>query len=432
MKKSILNKFKSFLILILVVPLAFVFSACTKNGKSAYEIALDNGFVGTEQEWLNSLKGTNGKNGENASSESSFEMWQKAKESGEFSGTYLDFIQKYFSGNEDMSVATNMALSSVVEITTENGSGGSGVIFEIDSENNAFIITNYHVAYQHTSFYIKLFGTTDDDKFTASLVGGSSTYDLAVLYAENADILEANNAKPANLNLNSVSLGSTCIAVGNTNLKGLNVMRGCISKDTAFYSTEVAGNTTKHRYLCHTTPITNGNSGGGLFNSKGELIGITNGGLKSTSTIDNSSVKLAIPASIVYSVTKNIIANCFNQTNSKIIVCDTGLEFRVSSKRELNLTTGLLDLVETLTVSKIADSSPFAELVNVGDKLLNFKITTPNETIAKTVTRSFELDDLIMLLTSNSSLELTFERAGETNLVVITKTYSELNPTAVA
>lgn len=40
-------------------------------GKSAYEIAVDNGFVGTETEWLESLKGadgkdgTNGKNGEN-------------------------------------------------------------------------------------------------------------------------------------------------------------------------------------------------------------------------------------------------------------------------------------------------------------------------------------------------------------------------------
>ncbi len=28
-----------------------------KDGKSAYQIALDNGFVGTEQEWLDSLKG---------------------------------------------------------------------------------------------------------------------------------------------------------------------------------------------------------------------------------------------------------------------------------------------------------------------------------------------------------------------------------------
>lgn len=31
-----------------------------KDGKSAYEIALDNGFEGTEQEWLESLHGKNG------------------------------------------------------------------------------------------------------------------------------------------------------------------------------------------------------------------------------------------------------------------------------------------------------------------------------------------------------------------------------------
>ena len=32
-------------------------------GKSAYEIAVDNGFVGTETEWLESLKGAEGTNG---------------------------------------------------------------------------------------------------------------------------------------------------------------------------------------------------------------------------------------------------------------------------------------------------------------------------------------------------------------------------------
>lgn len=33
------------------------------DGKSAYDIAVDNGFVGTESEWLESLKGADGKNG---------------------------------------------------------------------------------------------------------------------------------------------------------------------------------------------------------------------------------------------------------------------------------------------------------------------------------------------------------------------------------
>ena len=37
-----------------------VTAAYGKDGKSAYEIALKNGFEGTEQEWLNSLKGADG------------------------------------------------------------------------------------------------------------------------------------------------------------------------------------------------------------------------------------------------------------------------------------------------------------------------------------------------------------------------------------
>lgn len=35
-----------------------------KDGKSAYEVAVSNGFVGTEQEWLASLKGQQGEKGE--------------------------------------------------------------------------------------------------------------------------------------------------------------------------------------------------------------------------------------------------------------------------------------------------------------------------------------------------------------------------------
>lgn len=46
----------------LCVPLA----ACSEaqNGKSAYEIAVENGFEGTEQEWLESLKGEQGEKGD--------------------------------------------------------------------------------------------------------------------------------------------------------------------------------------------------------------------------------------------------------------------------------------------------------------------------------------------------------------------------------
>lgn len=39
-----------------------------QRGKSAYEVAVDNGFSGTEQEWLESLKGKDGKDGVNSTS----------------------------------------------------------------------------------------------------------------------------------------------------------------------------------------------------------------------------------------------------------------------------------------------------------------------------------------------------------------------------
>lgn len=35
-----------------------------KDGKSAYDLAVDNGFTGSEEEWLASLKGADGKDGE--------------------------------------------------------------------------------------------------------------------------------------------------------------------------------------------------------------------------------------------------------------------------------------------------------------------------------------------------------------------------------
>lgn len=55
-----------------------------KEGQTAYDIAVEYGFVGTEQEWLNSLKGAPGADGKSA--------YEIAKENG-FTGTPEEFIQ---------------------------------------------------------------------------------------------------------------------------------------------------------------------------------------------------------------------------------------------------------------------------------------------------------------------------------------------------
>ena len=156
-----------------------------ENGKSAYEIAVQNGFVGTEQEWLESLKGQNGVNGENgadgengsipsdaASALALLELsYNNAVQNG-FTGTFGEYLESCFSGSESASgssiISTNRALLSSVAIyseftvnssgfpfgggTTTGGSWGSGVIYKLDREKGeAYIITNFHVVYNSSS-----------------------------------------------------------------------------------------------------------------------------------------------------------------------------------------------------------------------------------------------------------------------------------------
>ena len=56
------NVFKRIIVFALVIVSVLSFSGCIK-GKSAYELAVANGFSGTEQEWLASLKGAKGQDG---------------------------------------------------------------------------------------------------------------------------------------------------------------------------------------------------------------------------------------------------------------------------------------------------------------------------------------------------------------------------------
>jgi hypothetical protein len=98
------------------------------NGKSAYEIALDNGFEGTEAEWLESLKGEDGKDGK--------------------SGVYVG------SGEmpEDCNVQIDpdgQPLSNVIGFETLNGEIGEldeGIIYNFESEDTNYPFTSAIVA----------------------------------------------------------------------------------------------------------------------------------------------------------------------------------------------------------------------------------------------------------------------------------------------
>ncbi|ABY63059.1 tail fiber protein [Pseudomonas phage 201phi2-1] len=65
------------------------------DGKSAYQIAVDNGFTGTEAEWLLSLKGTNGTNGtDGTDGQSTYQLWEsQAGNQGKSEAEFLASIK---------------------------------------------------------------------------------------------------------------------------------------------------------------------------------------------------------------------------------------------------------------------------------------------------------------------------------------------------
>lgn len=96
------------------------------DGKSAYEIAVSNGFKGTEQEWLNSLKGENGRDGNDASVDLSKYLTKESADTTYAKKTELPSIvydaeKKLLTINgQNVELPTNVDLSGYVTKTDTN------------------------------------------------------------------------------------------------------------------------------------------------------------------------------------------------------------------------------------------------------------------------------------------------------------------------
>lgn len=159
---------------------------------------------------------------------------------------------------------------SVVEITTTTTSSrgvisagaGSGVIIHADG----IIVTNNHVIDGVSTIYVRL---TNGHTYEAYLRGADEDGDIAVLKIEPRETLTV-----ARLGYSgALALGEEVIAIGNPlGELGGTVTNGIIS--ALEREVEVEGITMT--LLQTNAAINAGNSGGGLFNMAGELIGVVN------------------------------------------------------------------------------------------------------------------------------------------------------------
>jgi Do/DeqQ family serine protease len=158
---------------------------------------------------------------------------------------------------------------------------GSGVIVTGDG----YILTNHHVVDSADNIRVDL---TDGRTLAARLVGSDEASDLAVLKVEATDL------KALTLgDSDAVQVGDVVLAVGNPLGIGQTVTMGIVS---AKGRSTGAAQGSYEDFLQIDAPINQGNSGGALVNTRGELIGI-NSQILSTSG-GNIGIGFAIPANM--------------------------------------------------------------------------------------------------------------------------------------
>ncbi len=199
---------------------------------------------------------------------------------------------------------TRAVIDSTVEITTETVSygsffgdyvregAGSGVIIS----DSGYIVTNLHVIENARKINVTL---QSGKTYSATVIGADSDTDIAIL-----SISATEKLSPAVFgNSESLAHGEEVVVIGNPlGSLGGSVSNGIVS---ALERTVTIDN--KVMMLIQTNATVNpGNSGGGMFNMYGELIGIIN----AKSSGDNiEGIGFAIPINSVMNVSTQIIEN---------------------------------------------------------------------------------------------------------------------------
>ena len=162
---------------------------------------------------------------------------------------------------------------------------GSGFVYKTD-DNKGYILTNNHVIANASEVKVVF---SNNKKVTAKVVGSDAYSDVALLSVDKENVISVAEIGSSE----DLKVGDTAFAIGaplDSSIYAWTVTRGIISgkNRTVQISTGSSGygrqaQTITMEVLQTDAAINNGNSGGALCNSNGEVIGITNMKLASSS-----------------------------------------------------------------------------------------------------------------------------------------------------
>ena len=230
---------------------------------------------------------------------------------------------------------------SVVVITTEQvvysqwswygqnqveSGAGSGVIISSDG----YILTCAHVVDGASTITV----TIGDKDYTATLVGEDTTSDIAVIK------IDADGLTPATVgNSDSLKVGQSVMAVGNPlGELGGTVTGGMISALNRSVTIQGSSSVNTMSLIQMDASVSPGNSGGGLFNMNGELVGIVNA--KSSSS-DAEGLGFAIPINDVAAMIQDIMTNGYVSNKAYLGITPGTMNEQMAAQYRYDVTKGV-------------------------------------------------------------------------------------------
>jgi len=204
-------------------------------------------------------------------------------------GTYTSAIDKAI--NTVVEITSKSTSTTSFFGTSEATSKGSGVIVSEDG----YIVTNAHVVNGATEVSVKLY---NDKEYAADVIGIDVRSDIALLKINEKGLQYSYIADSDEL-----VLGQDVVVIGNPLGLGISCSNGIISATNV----EVTINNHPMVLLQTNAAVNEGNSGGGLFNLNGDLIGIVNA--KKSSIYTQAIVEgmgYAIPSNTVKKIISNL------------------------------------------------------------------------------------------------------------------------------
>ena len=312
---------------------------------------------------------------------------------------------------------------------------------------------------QYYGIYLYGYNNSANYKMNATFVGGSADNDIAVLKIERddlssemAEVLFASGSyyQATIRESTSLSEGEKIIAVGNPLIANVTSDMTMAGKEQSFVDSMVLSSTggivsvvsdeqlfssilnssltTTMRLIRVDAAINSGNSGGGLYDLHGNLVGIVNSKMAS-STIDNMG--FAIPINVAKGVADQVISQCDGTANTRIKTLKTenlgfSVENGVSKTKKITTASGekvwkksYNVLVKDLSNTSIAHTSG---LIN-GDIITEVSFGGATYSAADYFACDYELKDLLVKVNlSCNEVKFKISRLGAEQIITISLT----------